>query len=105
MTKPYRLTPRAIDDLVDIWDDVNQRFGERVADGVLERLETTFDLLVENPAIGHTRPELAPEPWQLWPVGPSLIAFRSDVRPIWIARIVRAERDWQGAELDEPGVI
>jgi hypothetical protein len=29
-------------------------------------------------------------------VGPSLIAFRPDVEPLQIVRVVRGERDWDG---------
>lgn len=102
MTPRYRLTQRAIDDLVDTWEYVNGKFGVRVADRVLDDLEAAFEVLADHPEIGQVRSELASPPWRLWPVGPSLIAYRSDVRPIWIARIARAAVDWTQLELEKP---
>lgn len=102
MTPSYRLTARAISDLVETWESVNERFGEQVADRVLDDLESAFDFLATHPDVGHSRTDLLPLPWQIWPVGPALIAFRPDVRPIWIARIARGSLDWTQVELDDP---
>lgn len=102
MTPGYQLTQTAIDDLVDTWEYVNRAFGARVADRVLNDLEAAFEMLSEHPNIGRLRPELVPAPWRLWPVGPSLVAYRSDVRPIWIARIARASMDGFVANSTKP---
>lgn len=101
MSANYQLTSAAEQDLDDIWDYVVEEFGEVVADGVIDDLQQAFRLLGEHPGIGRTRPELAGPPWMIWPVGPSLIAYRSDVTPIQIARVVRAERDSRGVELEK----
>ena len=74
MTAGYSLTPLAEGDLDDTWDYVADRFGFDVADGVLDSLHRAFQLLAENPEIGHTREDIAPLPYSFWPVGPSLIA-------------------------------
>ncbi len=94
MTTHYVLTPLSEADLDQAWDCAAERFGFDVADRVLESLHTAFRLLAENPAIGHARADIAPAPF--WPVGPSLIAFRADVKPLQIVRVVRGERDWTG---------
>lgn len=96
MTARYVLTPLAESDLDDTWDYVAEHFGFDVADRVLDSLERAFRLLAENPDIGHSREELGPLPYCFWPVGPSLIAFRPDVEPLQIVRVVRGERDWDG---------
>ena len=93
MSRGYVLTRLAEADLNRIWDYVAERFGFDVADRVLESLHGAFRLLAENPGIGHTREDIAPTPYSFWPVGPSLIALRPDVRPVQIIRIVRGERD------------
>ena len=101
MTAGYSLTPLAEGDLDDTWDYVADRFGFDVADGVLDSLHRAFQLLAENPEIGHAREDIAPLPYSVWPVGPSLIAYRPDVQPVQIVRVVRGARDWQGLLLEE----
>ena len=96
MTARYVLTPLAEADLDEIWDYAAERFGFDVADRVLESLQQAFRLLADNPAIGHARADIAPPPYSFWPVGPSLIAFRPDMKPLQIVRVVRGERDWSG---------
>ena len=96
MKRGYVLTPLAEADLDDIWDYVAERFGFDVADEVLDSLHRTFQLLAENPDMGHTREDIASAPYSFWAVGPSLIALRPDVRPVQIVRVVRGERDWPG---------
>ena len=95
MTTRYVLTPLAEADLDQTWDYAAERFGFEVADRVLESLHRPFGF-AENPEIGHAREDLAPAPCSFWPVGPSLIAFRPDLKPIQIVRVVRGERDWTG---------
>ena len=98
----YVLTPLAEADLDDIWDYVTERFGFDVADRVLDSLHDAFRLLAENPGMGHIREDIAPPPCTFWPVGPSLIALRPDVRPLQIVRVVRGERDWSGLLSEVP---
>ena len=62
MNRGYVFTPLAEADLDDIWDYVAERFGFDLADGVLESLHRAFQLLAENPGIGHTREDIAPPP-------------------------------------------
>lgn len=97
----YSLTPLAENDLDETWDYVAENFGFDAADAVLEALHSAFRLLASNPGIGHAKEEIAPPPYSFWPVGPSLVAFRSDVHPVQILRVVRAERDWSKVVLGE----
>ena len=94
MNRGYVLTPLAETDLEEIWDYATERFGFGVADRVLESLHRAFRLLAEHPNVGHTREDIASPPYSFWSVGPSLIVFRPDVRPLQIVRIVCGERDW-----------
>lgn len=96
MTSRHVLTPLAEADLDEIWDYAAERFGFDVADRVLHSLHAAFRLLAENPGIGHARDDIAPAPYSFWPVGPALIAFGLDVKPLQIVRVVRGERDWTG---------
>ena len=96
MTTRYLLTPLAEADLDEIWDYAAERFGFDVADRVVESLHNAFRLLAANPGIGHAREDLAPAPYSFWPVGPSLIVFQPDLKPLQIVRVVRGEHDWRG---------
>lgn len=96
MTARYALTRLAESDLDQTWDYVAEHFGVDVADRVLDSFHDAFKLLGQNPDIGHSREDLAPHPYLFWPVGPSLIAYRPDVRPVQIVRVVRGEREWTG---------
>lgn len=63
MTTRYGLTPLAESDLDQTWDSVAERFGFDAADRVIDSLESAFRLLAENPAIGHSREDIAPPPY------------------------------------------
>lgn len=94
MTASYRVTPAAQRDVESILLEVEVRFGSIVADRVYDDFLRAFRLLGRMPNLGHLRLDLWPEPFRFWPLGPSLIAYRADVRPIQIVRIARASRDW-----------
>jgi plasmid stabilization system protein ParE len=66
---------------------------ELIADRVRDDLERAFELLATHPEIGRLREELAPEPYRFWPVGPSLVVYRADLKPIQIIHVGRG-RDW-----------
>jgi plasmid stabilization system protein ParE len=94
VTPRYQLTAPADRDLEDIFFEVKERHGRRVAERVYSNLLRTFDLLARMPEMGRHRPELWPPPYRFWSTGPAFIAYRADVRPVRIVRIARASRDW-----------
>jgi toxin ParE1/3/4 len=55
--KPFVLTPRAAQDLSDIWDYIAADDIE-AADRVLDALENGMVKLAKNPGMGHWREEL-----------------------------------------------
>lgn len=101
MTARYVVTTPARNDIRDIVFDVDDRFGRAVALRVYQSLFETLAMLAEHPGLGRPRPERWPERYRFFPHGPSLIAFRADVRPIRIIRIARASRDWSRIEPHE----
>ena len=84
------------------WLYWEQTCPREVADRVFDDLVSAFELLATHPTVGHIREDLAPRPWRFWSVGPSLIAYRGDVDPIWIARVARGERRWEDIRLEDP---
>ena len=55
--KPFVLTPRAEQDIVDIWEYIA---GDNLdaADRVLDALDKALHRLAKNPGIGHFREDL-----------------------------------------------
>lgn len=101
MSARYVLTIPARNDIRKIVFEVDDRFGRAVADRVYDGIHETLGRLAEHPEMGRTRPERWPERYRFFPHGPSLIAYRGDVRPIRIIRIARASRDWSRIEPSE----
>lgn len=54
----YRLTPRARAGLESILAYVQDRFGDDVAERVLDDLEAAFERLADHPGIGRKRPDI-----------------------------------------------
>lgn len=91
----YRLTPQASRGLRVVLADVEDRFGTGLARRVLERLVRTFELLAEQPGLGHARPDLTSDSRvRFWAVGPNLIAYRSMQESLENLIVERGARDW-----------
>lgn len=96
MTAAYRLTPRARDGLRRIVFYVEENFGLEAADRAVADLEQAFELLAAHPDVGHRREDLTrDERIRFWPVGPTLIAYRSTNEWIEILFVERGELDWE----------
>jgi plasmid stabilization system protein ParE len=54
---PYRLSALAEQDLEEIWLYVAEDAGPTTADRQIDAIVDRFDLLIEQPAIGRSRPE------------------------------------------------
>ena len=96
MSARYVLTVPARHDIRDIVFGVDDRFGRAVPLRVYDSIHEALARLAEHPEIGRPRPDRWPERYRFFPHGPSLIAYRADVRPIRIIRIARASRDSSG---------
>lgn len=95
MTASYRLTPRAREGLRRLVFHVGENFGTAVGERVLTELEQAFDLLAGRPGVGHTREDITrDERVRFWPVGPTLIAYRSDPEGLEVLFVERGEVDW-----------
>jgi antitoxin ParD1/3/4/toxin ParE1/3/4 len=92
--KPFILTPRAAQDLHDIWGYIADDSIE-AADRVLEALYSALLRLAKNPGIGHWREDLADKRHRFVLVYSYLIVYRYETQPIQIIRILHAGRDVQ----------
>ena len=89
----FVLTREAREDLVRIGERGLETFGLEQALRFQDELEATFLLLAENPAMGFIRPEYAPEAVRFFVKGPAVIAYRWEVRPIEVLRVVVGSLD------------
>jgi plasmid stabilization system protein ParE len=92
--KPFILTPRAAQDLGDIWEYIADDNIE-AADRVLAALEKAMHKLAGNPGIGHMREELADRRHRFFQVYSYLIVYRSETKPLQVLRVLHAARDVQ----------
>jgi len=85
-----RRTARAEDDLLALWLHLAQH-NPKAADALLDRCETAFALLADNPALGPARPDLAPDLRYLV-VATTLILYRRMTGGVEIVRVVHGAR-------------
>ena len=92
--KRFILTPRAKQDVNDIWDYIANDNIE-AADRVLDALDNAMIKLAKNPGIGHRRDELTDKRHRLLLVYSYLIVYRHETKPLQIIRVLHAARDVQ----------
>lgn len=88
----YTLSVDADLDLDEIWeyiaaDDID------AADRWVEKLFVAFEILGQNPGIGHRREDLTSHSVLFWPVGAYLVIYRAESRPIEIVAVTQGSRD------------
>jgi plasmid stabilization system protein ParE len=52
-----------------------------------------MELLADNPAIGHVRPDLTHQHVRCWSVFKYLVIYRPDTKPLEIVRVLHGRRD------------
>lgn len=91
--RPYRLSPEAQADLVEIKLHLVRVGGARLARRVLGGIRQKLQLLADNPGLGHSRQDLTDENVKFLAVFAYLIVYDPLIHPIGIARILHGSRD------------
>jgi toxin ParE1/3/4 len=86
-----RISPRASDDLLKIWNYIADE-SEANADAFIDKIYETMELLARQPGLGRHRDELAPG-IQSFPVGRYIIFYRVVAGAIEIVRVLHGARD------------
>jgi toxin ParE1/3/4 len=86
-----RRTPRAAQDLEEIWLHV-ARENPDAADSLLDALETRLVLLADHPMMGPARSDVAPD-MRYHPVGQYLLLNRIVKGGIELVRVLHGARD------------
>jgi plasmid stabilization system protein ParE len=91
--KPFRLTPKAKDDLFDIWSYIaptNLEAADRLENEVMQ----TCERLADRPDLGHFRRDLTEKPVRFFPVrGTYLVVYDPAAEPLEVLRVLHAARD------------
>ncbi len=91
MTNWY-LSPKAEDDLKDIWISTAERWSERQADAYIADLSAAFDRLAVFPNSARDASEIMAG-YRALPVGGHTAYFVSDRRGILIVRVLHQRMD------------
>jgi plasmid stabilization system protein ParE len=95
MPAPYRLTPRALDDLDDIWNFIAEDSldaANRVESAIFE----ACDSLARHPLLGSRRSDITPLPVRFWPVTrfPNfIVVYRPEIKPLQIVAVLHGMRN------------
>ncbi len=97
--RDWEFTPRAKNDLFEIWNYIAQDNPE-AADRVGHAIVLACDLVANSPLAGRLREDLAPLPLRFWLVHPYLnycIVYNPEADPLQIVRIIHGARDFPSA--------
>ncbi len=89
----YRLTPRALNDLDDIWRFSAYTWSIDQADRYIDNLVSIFETIATMPALAHERKEFAP-PVRIHALERHLIVYRIDADRVVVLRVLGAKQDW-----------
>lgn len=90
----YRITPKARQDLEDIWRYSADTWSLDQADVYIDSLFTVIDTLVAMPFLARERSEFKP-PVRIHPAGRHLIIYRIEPAYLLVIRILGGQQDWQ----------
>ena len=95
MRTPFQLTPRALNDLGEIWDYIaadNVNAANRVESAILSACSS----LAKRPMMGSKRSEITPLPVRFWTVArfPNfIVVYRPDSKPLQVVAVLHGNRD------------
>jgi plasmid stabilization system protein ParE len=95
MSASYQFTPRALDNLGDIWDYIaadNADAADRVESAILAACES----LARHPLLGSKRTEITPLPVRFWTVTrfPNfVVVYRPDTKPMQVIAVLHGMRN------------
>jgi antitoxin ParD1/3/4/toxin ParE1/3/4 len=93
MKSRYVLSPEAAEDLVAIWQYIQQQSSVEMADRVESVIRERMVFLARNPGAGHWRKDLTGEAVRFFPVYSYLIVYRPETKPLQIVAILHGRRD------------
>ena len=96
MPARYILSPRAVQNLLDIWNYIKDQSSASIADQVELSIRERMIFLAGSPGAGHRRKDLkdlTDEDVRFFGVYSYLIAYSADTKPLQITSIIHGRRD------------
>jgi plasmid stabilization system protein ParE len=93
LSKPYILSPTAIDDLTEIWRYAAEHSGGDRANQLEEEFFTTFDLLAQFPGAGHSRNDITDRPVLFFASCRYMIVYQDTPDELVIHAVLHSARD------------
>jgi len=90
----YSLSPRALDDLDDVWRYTAENWTLDQADSYIDGLVRMFDAIVAMPEIARERPEFSP-PVHIHSHQSHLIVYLVKRDQVVILRVLGGRQNWQ----------
>lgn len=90
----YKLTPRALDDLDDIWRYTAETWSVDQADSYIDELAGVFDAIVAVPHLAREYPEFSP-PVRIHVYREHLIVYLTSADGIVIVRLLGGRGNWR----------
>ncbi len=91
----YNLTNKAVEDVLHIYSEGLELFGQDLTEAYYTKLEFTFQLLADNPKLARQRLELNP-PVRIHPFQSHLIIYQIDDNDdVLIIRVRHNREDWE----------
>lgn len=106
MAASYLLTPRAVDDLDQIWNFI-ARDSPAAAARVESVLFEAFASLARHPLLGSKRAEITSLPVRFWVVSryrSYVVVYRPEAKPIRIIAVLHSKRNIK-ALLSDPEIL
>ena len=92
-TRGYRLTPRALGDLDDIWRFSAETWSIKQADRYIDELARIFETIAIMPTLARERNEFTP-PVRIHLHESHLIVYTNEADHITILRLLGGQQDW-----------
>jgi plasmid stabilization system protein ParE len=95
MSASYQFTPRALDNLGDIWDYIAADNGD-AADRVESAILAACESLARPPLLGSKRTEITPLPVRFWTVTrfPNfVVVYRPGTKPMQVIAVLHGMRN------------
>lgn len=90
----YLLSPRAKDDLANIWDYTTKRWGVDRAERYLRQIQAGIEAAVAEPKLGRTCDDIRPG-YRKYPIGSHVLFYRALGDCIDVVRILHARMDFE----------
>jgi plasmid stabilization system protein ParE len=88
----YIVSPKADEDIFEVWRYLYERAGVEVANRVEAEIYSALETLAQNPRLGHKRSDLTSHPVLFFTVYSYMIVYRAHT-PLEISRVLHGKRD------------